>query len=122
MNKFANDIIARSSNHDITKFLREAEFYRDFCKKLDDPDGFDFIEGDWHKMHIASERHHLNSNCPEDVNLVDVIEMICDCIAAGLARSGGVRDIDIPDHILRKALNNTISDLINHCEVVEGDE
>lgn len=61
----------------------------------------------WYQEHVKQERHHLNDRCPADVNLIDVIEMICDCVTAGLARSGSVRDILIPDDILTKAVRNT---------------
>lgn len=57
--------------------------------------------------YIKAERHHLLSNCPDDVNLIDVLEMISDCVCAGMARSGEVRDLEIDDNILKKAVNNT---------------
>ncbi|WP_107571899.1 hypothetical protein [Clostridioides difficile] len=47
------------------------------------------------------------SRCPEDVNLIDILEMITDCVCAGMARSGDVRPIEIDDDILNKALVNT---------------
>lgn len=62
-------------------------------------------------MHIKNERHHLLSRCPEDVNLIDVMEMITDCVCAGMSRSGEVRPIEIDNVILEKALENTV-DLI----------
>ena len=41
-------------------------------------DGTDFINDEWYQLHIKAERHHLLSNCPDDVNLIDVLEMIVD--------------------------------------------
>jgi hypothetical protein len=34
--------------------------------------------------------------------------MISDCVCAGMARSGEVRDLEIDDNILKKAVNNTV--------------
>jgi hypothetical protein len=63
---------------------------------------------------------HLLSNCPKDVNLLDVLEMIADCVCAGMARSGDVRDVEINEEILNKALKNTVTlikDMINCSEL-----
>ena len=80
--------------------------------------GFDSEEFEkWYKMHVNSERHHLLQSVPEDVNLVDVIEMICDCVSAGMARTGKVFDVEIPADILTKAVANTAQMLINAIEV-----
>lgn len=82
----------------------------------------DFFDGEWSRLHyIELERHHLDRFCPEDVNLIDVIEMICDCVVAGKARSGDVYDINISDTILQKAVKNTVETLKLHV-VVEGDK
>jgi hypothetical protein len=40
--------------------------------------------------------------------LIDVLEMIADCICAGMARSGEVRDLEISTDILEKAVQNTV--------------
>ena len=73
-------------NHDFTKKSREKMFYRDFVDAQEN--GADFVNGEWYQLHVKTERHHLLSNCPSDVNLIDVLEMIADCTCAGLARSG----------------------------------
>ena len=57
---------------------------------------------------------------PEDVNLIDVLEMVIDCTVAGLARSGNVYDITIPDDVLIKAINNTKDLIINSVKVVDN--
>ena len=44
----------------------------------------------------------------EDINLIDVIEMIVDCVMAGLARSGEVYPLDINPDVLLKAFQNTV--------------
>ncbi|MEG1523860.1 MAG: hypothetical protein RR475_02410 [Clostridia bacterium] len=73
----------------------------------------------WYKIHVNAERHHLESNCPPDVNLIDVLEMLADCVCAGLARNGEVRPITISDDILKKATQNTIALIKSMIEVEE---
>ena len=95
----------RGENHDCTKKSQERMFYNNFLSTMND--GTDFVNDEWYQLHIKAERHHLLSNCPDDVNLIDVLEMIVDCTCAGLARSGEVRDLEINAEILEKAVNNT---------------
>lgn len=93
-------------NHDCTKKSQERMFYRDFVNTQEN--GADFMNGEWHQLHVLAERHHLLSHCPDDVNLIDVIEMIADCVCAGMARSGNVRDLEIDEKILLRAVKNTV--------------
>ena len=102
--------------HDWTKKSEEAMFYRDFLATLND--GEDFVSGEWYQLHVNTERHHLLSRCPDDVNLLDVIEMIVDCVCAGKTRSGEVRDLEISTDILEKALKNTVK-LVDDMTVVK---
>lgn len=92
-------------NHDCTKKSQERMFYRDFVDTQEN--GTNFVNSEWYKLHIKAERHHLFSNCPDDVNLIDVLEMIADCTCAGLARNGEIRDLEISEEILIKAAKNT---------------
>lgn len=92
-------------HHDCTKKSQERMFYRDFLSTLHD--GTDFVCGEWYQLHAMAERHHLISHCPDDVNLIDVLEMIADCVCAGLSRSGEVRGLEINSEILNKAVKNT---------------
>ena len=78
-----------------------------------------FKDGEWCKIHYNMERHHLNEVCPDDVGFLDVIEMVCDCICAGMARSGEVRPVEISSEILQKALANTTKKLSGMIELVE---
>lgn len=80
--------------------------------------GKEFKGQDWWKIHLT-ERHHLNDRVPEDVNLIDVLEMICDCVSAGMARSGKVFDLEIPSFILEEAVANTVKMLIKSIEVID---
>lgn len=95
--------------HDYTKKDEESLFYENFLSTINK--GTNFVEDEWYQLHINAERHHLLSRCPDDVNLIDVLEMIADCICAGMARSGEVRDLEISTDILEKAVKNTV-DLI----------
>ena len=106
MNLLANMIEDAGRMHDFTKIDSETAFFMDFQNAM--AMGSDFTKMPWYKSHIKNERHHLNANCPDDVNLIDVLEMMVDCLAAGAARSGGFSDVNLSDEILRKAYNNTL--------------
>ena len=109
----------RGTNHDYTKKSQEKLFYENFLSTMNK--GTDFTKDEWYQIHIKEERHHLLSNCPNDVNLIDILEMIVDCTCAGLARSGEVRPMEINDDILHKAIDNTI-ELIKSMVEVEMNE
>lgn len=102
--------------HDATKKTQERMFYRDFVDSQ--KNGSDFVESEWYQLHIHAERHHLLNHCPDDVNLIDVMEMIVDCVCAGMSRSGEVRELEIKDDILKKAVENTAT-LIKDVIVIE---
>ena len=109
--QYSDILRMRGMNHDRTKFTYAYQFYRDFCDVLENKEK-DFTDMEWHKqIHIVEERHHLTSNCPDDVNLIDVMEMVIDCVCAGMARSGKVRPLEISDDILRKAVANTAKEI-----------
>ena len=99
---FADEIAKAASQHD--------------PDKLDDIDGFhaDFITGltvtAWWDRHRKLSRHHLNSadGIPEDVNLIDVLDFIADCVMAGMARSGNVYPLQLPPELLEQAFQNTV--------------
>ena len=101
--------------HDHTKVDYIDEFYDNF---ISGKQGEDFKSLSWWQKHMT-ERHHLNDSVPDDVNLLDVLEMVVDCTVAGLARSGSVYDITIPNEVLVKAINNTKNLIINNVEVVD---
>lgn len=117
MDYLASLLMGAGVVHDYTKIKLESLFFSNFQSAMND--GTNFVEDEWYQMHIEKERHHLLSRCPDDVNLIDVLEMICDCVCAGLARSGEVRDLDISTDILERAVQNTIKLLVNNIEVVE---
>ena len=98
--------------------LRKAEENHDF-DKLSDIDGFhaDFVTGfaqtGWWDRHRRLNRHHLlqPDGVPQDVNLIDVLDMIADCVMAGMARSGSVYPLNIPPDVLMRAFQNTVANL-----------
>lgn len=119
--RLANMVDRAGRRHDWTKSVYDEVFYKDFCEQMTNPEA-NFTEMPWYKnIHIKEERHHLLSRCPDDVNLVDVMEMVCDCVCAGLARSGSVRPIEIPNDILQKAVTNTAKLVEDMCEIVEDE-
>jgi len=95
--------------------------------KLSDIDGFhrDFITGfketAWWDNHRKINRHHLlaEDGIPTDVNLIDVLEMIVDCVMAGMGRTGTVYPLDIKPEVLMDAFMNTVELLKNEVKVEE---
>ena len=45
---------------------------------------------------------------PDDVNLIDVLDWIADCVMAGMARSGNVYPLAVPPEVLARAVANTV--------------
>lgn len=103
----------------------EAAGRHDF-DKISDIDGFhrDFLTGfkrtDWWDAHRRLNRHHLlqADGVPSDVNLVDVLDMISDCVMAGMARAGSVYPLDIAPDVLMLAFQNTVDLLKANVAVV----
>ena len=110
----------QGESHDYTKKTAEPEFYKNFLSTINE--GTNFVEDKWYRHHINMERHHLLSRCPDDVDLIDVLEMIVDCTCAGLARSGEVRDLEISTDILERAVQNTVKLIVDHVEVREMED
>ena len=113
-----NALETQVANHDFTKLDYLDEFTEALKSGLTDEE---FYKLPWWKIHETEERHHLNQHCPEDVNLIDVLEMICDCVCAGKARTGKVYPIEINDKILQNAVKNTVDLLENKIKVTDED-
>jgi hypothetical protein len=125
---FANvsrDVLYQSSLDHIADVRKALYFFRDKIfsaaqvhdrDKIDDINGFhrDFVTGfkqtTWWDNHRKVNRHHLleADGVPSDVNLIDVLDMIADCVMAGMARSGSVYALNISPDVLKKAFDNTI--------------
>ena len=108
----ASLIKSRGSDHDHTKLENMNDFYNALVSG-------NVKETSWYKKHITEERHHLKSNVPDNVNLIDVIEHIVDCTMAGLTRSGKIYDTDINPETLELAVQNTVELLKNNIYVSE---
>jgi hypothetical protein len=94
--------------------------------KLTDIEGFhaDFVTGftehAWWDRHRALNRHHLTEpdGVPEDVNLLDVLDCVADCVMSGMARSGSVYPLVLSPEVLARALTNTVALLQQQVVVV----
>lgn len=117
MNEIAYQIMHNGNKHDYTKKSFEKGFYNCFKDTLEY--NINFVESDWYQLHIDREKHHPLSKCHKDITLLDIIEMIVDCVCAGKSRCGEVRDLEISDDILKLALKNTVKEIDNMVRVDE---
>lgn len=110
---FRQKLAEAGAKHDETKLSRMDQFFSDFKTK--------FEKHDWWDAHQRDERHHLASptGVREDVDLVDVLEFITDCVMAGMARSGSVYELKLPPEVLEKAFQNTVAKLKAEVVVAE---
>lgn len=89
--------------HDWTKLGAFLPQFTDGLNK-----GFDSKEfSDWYNVHVSTERHHLKSFVPDDVNIIDLLEMLIDCVCAGKARTGDVYPMELSNELLQKVVSNT---------------
>jgi len=122
MDFFAEKIHEAGIKHDYTKISYFDEFAENVLSEHTDEE---FINEPWYQKHIYEERHHLNADCPLDVNLIDIFEMIADCVMAAKGRSGKVtpRFLNLSDpSILVRAYYNTIKLLDDVVEVSNGED
>lgn len=110
---FREELAAAAIRHDQDKISDIAGFHRDFVTG--------FKEHSWWDRHKKLNRHHLlePDGVPEDVNLIDVLDMIADCVMSGMARSGDVYPLKISDDVLKRAFENTVSLLKSQVKVSE---
>lgn len=97
--------------HDFDKLSDIDSFYEDFQTK--------FQQTDWWDMHRQLNRHHLAQpdGVPEDVNLLDVLEYIADCVMAGMGRTGSVTPLVMTPALLQRSFENTVTLLKQHVVV-----
>ena len=115
--EFISEILTRKGlHHDDDKLDNIKQFYSDFKTG--------FKSTIWWDDHRKINRHHINTpdGCPKDVNLLDVIEHIVDCVMAGKARSGTVYPLSLSPEVLERAFQNTVEMMKNSVEVVEEDQ
>jgi len=105
--------------------LTEAAGIHDYDKlTLIDWFHLDFVTGfkrtGWWDNHRKIHRHHIDKpdGVPKDVNLLDVLEHIADCVCAGMARSGSIYELKLPPELLNEAFQNTVT-LLKSQVVVE---
>ncbi len=89
-------------NHDPDKLKDIDAFHADFVTG--------FKEHTWWDRHRSLNRHHLTEldGTPVDVNLIDVLDFIADCVMAGMARSGSVYPLALKPELLERAFQNTV--------------
>lgn len=103
-----------ATRHDEDKLTDIEGFHRDFVTG--------FAQTSWWDKHRQLNRHHLlqDDGIPADVNLIDVLDMIADCVMAGMARSGSVYPLNIAPETLMRAFQNTVTALQSNIEVVDS--
>lgn len=111
MGLFMEMLDKSASCHDFDKITNIDGFHRDFLTG--------FKEHSWWDNHRKVNRHHFldPDGVPDDVNLIDVLEMIADCVMAGMARSGSVYHLSIQPDVLMRAFDNTVEMLKKNVEV-----
>jgi hypothetical protein len=99
---FAGKITEAASVHDADKLTTIDWFLECFQGG--------FKDSSWWDNHRKINRHHLTKDdgVPDDVNLVDVIEFIVDCVMAGMARNGSVYPLELSSSLLHRAFSNTV--------------
>lgn len=109
---FIGQVYKAGNNHDPDKLTDIDSFHADFVTG--------FKQTGWWDRHRKLNRHHLTESdgIPEDVNLIDVLDFIADCVMAGMARSGSVYPLSLPAELLERAFQNTVS-LLTREVVVE---
>ena len=109
---FSSKITEAAGAHDYDKLTAIDWFHSDFVTG--------FKETGWWDNHRKIHRHHLaqEDGIPENVNLLDVLEYVADCVMAGMARSGDVYEIKLPDEVLQRALKNTVELLKSQVKVI----
>lgn len=99
---FQSKLTNAAGEHDYDKLTAIDHFHADFITG--------FKQTGWWDNHRKIHRHHLGNadGVPSDVNLLDVLEYISDCVMAGMARSGSVYELKLSDTLLQTAFQNTV--------------
>lgn len=110
---FSGKLTEAAGAHDFDKLSAIDKFHEDFVTG--------FAQTGWWDNHRRIHRHHLaqEDGVPSDVNLIDVLEYIADCVMAGMARSGSVYELEMSPEVLRMAFQNTVSLLTSQVVVKE---
>lgn len=110
---FASELLRAAGRHDYDKLSDIDGFHRDFKTG--------FAQTEWWTAHRQLNRHHLTmaDGVRDDVNLIDVLDFIADCVMAGMARSGRVTPLVLSPELLEKAFQNTVELLKSQVAVEE---
>ncbi len=110
---FQSKLTQAAGEHDYDKLTAIDWFHSDFVTG--------FKETGWYDNHRKIHRHHIDKDdgVPKDVNLIDVIEHISDCVMAGMARSGSVYELKLSDELLQSAFKNTVDLLKSQVVVIK---
>lgn len=102
LNLFQTKLFEAAMRHDFDKLTDIATFHADFTTG--------FTQTLWWDTHRRINRHHLNApdGVRDDVNLIDVLDFIADCVMAGMARSGSVYPLQLSPELLERAFQNTV--------------
>jgi len=136
--KVSREQLLESSKQHIEDVREAHRFFIDLIKiamndhdydKITDIDGFhaDFLTGfkqtTWWDRHRQLNRHHLTQEdgIPANLNLIDVLDYIVDCVMSGMGRSGSVYPLKLPPELLERAFQGTI-ELLKSQVVVEEEE
>ena len=115
MSFFSGKLFEAAGEHDYDKLTSIDQFHADFVTG--------FQQTGWWDNHRRVHRHHLaqEDGVPLDVNLLDVLEYISDCVMAGMARSGSVFDLEMTPELLDRAFKNTVA-LLKEEVTIEQDD
>lgn len=110
---FSSKLTEAAGEHDYDKLTDIGGFHADFLTG--------FKQTGWWDNHRRIHRHHLDKadGVPENVNLLDVLEHVADCVMAGMARSGSVYELKLSDELLQRAFKNTVDMLKAEVKVAE---
>jgi hypothetical protein len=102
MSFFSTKLFTAAAEHDYDKLTDIDWFHSDFQTN--------FQQTGWWDNHRKIHRHHLAQpdGVPDDVNILDLLEYIADCVMAGMARSGDVYAVEVSDELLQCAFKNTV--------------
>jgi hypothetical protein len=110
---FSGKIMEAAVKHDYDKITDIDWFHSDFLTG--------FKQAGWLDNHRKIHRHHLDKpdGVPENVNLLDVLEYIADCVMAGMGRNGNVYGVSLSNDVLQRAFENTVQLLKDQVVVKE---
>lgn len=113
LNFFLHELDDAAQCHDFDKVTDITTFHADFVTG--------FKQTLWWDTHRRINRHHLTQSdgVRDDVNLIDVLDFIADCVMAGMARSGSVYPLKLSPELLETAFQNTVALLKNEVTLAQ---